>query len=813
MATHPSDAYTPFVFRICILAVLLAWPSSVVVAGEPAPSKSLSRADKKLRTRINTAIRRGARWLEKQQERDGSFPYRTGGEAQALPSGGTALALLTLLHCGAKPSDSAIRRGFKYLRKTYEARKLEPNKWTSGLKVYETAVTIMALAQLGTEPSKPRAGRRPKKRELSPEDRAWLVELTTWLMGCQQPNGGFSYYPYGGPDESNSQYAMLAIREARRLGVDVPQKVFDDALAYWTSTQEKEGPRIRRHVESGGDGVFDAERTVAPEYDHARGWGYRGSKPRGSMTAAGVAIAGILRHELRTVEGRAKAAKAMRDGLAWLGEHFSVTENPGWGRFHYYYLYGLERAAVVAEVIYVGKHRWYAEGARLLVGAQERDGSWKTTERGGEGVVDPCFALLFLVRSTGRSYRIPAITPSASERSGEGAEAARSDPKPEEIHKTLAALAEAVEAAKRAEAYGDAARLRAAMTELARVRTELVALRDRTEAAGLLATLLVALEEADSWLADFAVEPEDDAGVREETPPAEAELAAPADPLVPDATPLPAPPYGEIEATRILSIWCRRAGDRYAELADPAARAALARDAAQHAGAVALPMLDRWFATEASASARLGIQDALVDIGGWRVARSMRQYARRDRERGRMDALEVIYRCLQKPDEVEPERPFVRAIREFHRLRDRPLSVGIQRRLDAMGAAGVAALGQLLYIDDFGYHALTIDMLGKKKDVRAVPPLVFKMNRFKFDYREQLPAHLALVRMGWHAVPALIERLDDRAGGTWISWTLRKITRETTGTQRRKWAEWWRKEKRKHPELDGLPEDGGSAGG
>ena len=280
---------------------------------------------------------------------------------------------------------------------------------TSGLKTYETAVTVMALAQLGTERDPPRRGRGRKQSLLEESDRHWMQEMTNWLVEQQQSNGGWGY-PFDGTDESNSQYAVLALKEARRLKMRVPTKVFEDALDFWVSRQEKDGPRVRRHEEQGGDGVFEAQRTVARVWDHARGWGYRGSEARGSMTAAGVAAAAIVRSELRSRKKRLAAERAMYDGLAWLGQNFSATGNPGSTRFHYYYLYGLERAGVLGGVVWMGEHRWYAEGARYLVDAQERDGSWVTTEPCGAGVVDPCFALLFLARSTSHSYGV-TVTP------------------------------------------------------------------------------------------------------------------------------------------------------------------------------------------------------------------------------------------------------------------------------------------------------------------------------------------------------------------------------------------------------------------
>ena len=106
----------------------------------------------------------------------------------------------------------------------------------------------------------------------------------------------------------------------------------------------------------------------------------------------------------------------------------------------------------------------------------------------------------------------------------------------------------------------------------------------------------------------------------------------------------------------------------------------------------------------------------------------------------------------------------------------------------------LAGLGARVAFDFGEAGVLTVDG-------RAVPPLVYKMNRFKFEYRVQMPAHRALMEMGWYGVPALIARLDNRAAGIWISWTLRKISGETMGTDKRKWDNWWKSEKLMHPEL------------
>jgi hypothetical protein len=249
-----------------------------------------------------------------------------------------------------------------------------------------------------------------------------MQEMVDRLVKTQR--GGAWRYPSGGYDHSNSQYALLALKEARSVGLEVPEETFAKALRHFLAQQQRNGRRVPRYEESGGDGVYAASRTRAPGHDRTRGWGYVGPSPAtGSMTAAGVAAVAICLSELDDGPSRRLAAKgeqAIRDGIAWLGAHFSVRENPGAGPlWHYYYLYGLERAGVLARVVYMGERRWYAEGARFLVDSQRPDGAWRPArairvEQGAfwEGdVVDQSFALLFLARATARALGVATEDP------------------------------------------------------------------------------------------------------------------------------------------------------------------------------------------------------------------------------------------------------------------------------------------------------------------------------------------------------------------------------------------------------------------
>ncbi len=124
------------------------------------------------------------------------------------------------------------------------------------------------------------------------------------------------------------------------------------------------------------------------------------------MTASGVcslilAKSQLVKSPLLTKELGARVDQAIYDGLAWLDLHWTVEENPGGARSHYYYLYALERVGVLGQIDLIGAHRWYVDGAKHLIGAQADDGHWNSgTEIEPGDVIDTCFALLFLKKAT-----------------------------------------------------------------------------------------------------------------------------------------------------------------------------------------------------------------------------------------------------------------------------------------------------------------------------------------------------------------------------------------------------------------------------
>jgi len=382
--------------------LLLILVSAPALGGD----KATKAADRKLEKLVDEAIDRGAKWLRNRQKPDGSFPslYH-----RNYPMGPTALALLALLHSGEDPKSEVVGRGFAWVMNAHR------QAGDQGRMTYSVSVTIMALAEYGRA-----LGAKKGKFSLPDAELRWLKDLTRWLVARQTAQGVWHYPTGGAYDHSNTQYALLALKEARRVGVRVTPTVFANALAHFLRVQEKNGPRVPRFEEHGGDGVYSRDRKRVPGADRARGWGYTDRMPpTGSMTAAGVAAVAIASGEIpggKWKHLREKGRTSMRDGIAWLGKNFSVKVNPRSGPvWHYYYLYGLERSGVLAGVVYMGKHRWYAAGAKYLVDSQSPDGAWRTAmgrmpgapgAKGAVDVVDPAFALLFLVRATARSFGV-----------------------------------------------------------------------------------------------------------------------------------------------------------------------------------------------------------------------------------------------------------------------------------------------------------------------------------------------------------------------------------------------------------------------
>ena len=321
--------------------------------------------------KIQHSIEKAREWLLSQQRANGSWECSIRTEDTRV--GATALVMLALANAGVDRTNVALQKGLDWLRRE------QPND------TYSVSLQTLVMAML------------------SPGvDRVILERNVAWLEKAQvrkEPaKGSWSYgQSKGTGDNSNAQFALLALHEADRAGVPVRQEVWTHARAYWADCINPDGS-----------------------------WGYTvgNSGGSGSMTCAGIASMWITAEHTGTPDAKVKvddilcctggtSPQPLERGLQWLGKNFSVAENPRSGQtWLYYYLYGLERVGRFTARRFIGPHDWYLEGSKALVASQDAlNGSF----RGGrieDPIVATSFALLFLAKGrrpvlVGKSRHVP----------------------------------------------------------------------------------------------------------------------------------------------------------------------------------------------------------------------------------------------------------------------------------------------------------------------------------------------------------------------------------------------------------------------
>ena len=278
------------------------------------------------------------------------------------PGGQTALALLALMTAGVDSQDPVIQRGLAHLRRIKSDQ------------TYVLGLQIMVYSMAKED-----------------QDKARIQDNADMLAKNHQP-GGWGYKGGGEPDNSNTQYALLGLHEARQAGAKVDPNLLEAVHTEYVKTQQTDG-----------------------------GWVYRKSQQRVTMTMTTAGLCGLLISGKEMQQGRQKLLpdgsdpqcgqyeddKSVAGALAWIGREFpsKLTREEAADTWisPYYALYGLERAGRLSGERFFGGHDWYRVGCEYLVSIQNRDGSWsaaghKTDQLDGNGSIPTSFALLFLAK-------------------------------------------------------------------------------------------------------------------------------------------------------------------------------------------------------------------------------------------------------------------------------------------------------------------------------------------------------------------------------------------------------------------------------
>ncbi len=268
-------------------------------------------------------VNKGLQWLEKYQQKDGSWklegPYKNGGRKNDTAA--TAMALLPFLRAGithkAKPpTNKVVLKGLTYLIRTQN-----PRTGDLGGGSYAHFLGTMVLCRAYGMTQDPRL-RRPAKMAVN------------YIIAAQHICGCWRYRPKQSCDLSNTGWVAQALELAAVSKLEVPKTTVVRLVQFLDSCEAKGG-----------------------------GYSYLPARPASpSMTAAGL----LCRH---TVQGwgpkNPKFTKAMKKyilGLKTIGRPRAYT--------NYY-------ATKVVQALHGEKQQiWNKAMKKHLLDRQEADGSW-----------------------------------------------------------------------------------------------------------------------------------------------------------------------------------------------------------------------------------------------------------------------------------------------------------------------------------------------------------------------------------------------------------------------------------------------------
>jgi hypothetical protein len=436
---------------------------AVMAAGSPA--RAVDQED------INRAVEHGIEAL-----RRGQAPEF--GPWQRSSIGPTALVGLTLLECGVPADDKDVQRAAQAVRKeavsttyTYAIsssilfldRLGDPDDipliesltvrllagqdsmggWTYNCPAISDSerrrlqATVDQRKELVGRRELPKPGTKRTVKDLPEEIRQQIADAERAVVANPQ-------YAWGASDNSNTQFAALALWVGRRQGLPVERAL------------DRLGRRFRVSQNEDGGWPYRIIQRPPNVPVNAMPMGFRSTA---SMTCAGLICLAVSDASILEVGRERKPDAKPRDlskdpvltrGLQALGAVIENPKNirlaPGWGprggfnpkdgppggrggppapppgfktppggarggppdpegfmnQFQvsgrtYYFLWSLERVGVAFGLKTIGNKDWYGWGAEMLLANQQADGSW-VGDADALGT-DTCFALLFLKRA------------------------------------------------------------------------------------------------------------------------------------------------------------------------------------------------------------------------------------------------------------------------------------------------------------------------------------------------------------------------------------------------------------------------------
>lgn len=365
--------------KLVICAVALLVPSLVIAGPADPGAAERGRA---------LADKAAAYLLSVQDEETGGWSHNPSGPNLPAIS---ALVLIGLLdHPSHDANDPAIRRGLDYILGFAQG---DGGIYDNLLPSYNTAIAISALARSG-----------------SPEDREAMFRARSFLLGLQHhadstiegpaagsvekigPDhpfyGGVGYGRSGRPDMSNLHFFMAALEDS---GFSPEEEAVQRALKFLERCQMEDSINDMAYADGSTQGGFvystspnrdeiGVGESKAGEIEETLSDGTVASRLRayGSVTYMG--FKSYAYAELDAEDPRVVAARR------WIGENYTLEENPGIGADGQYYFYltfarGLDAwGEQKLELADCSERDWAADLIDQLETMQNPDGSFRSVD-------------------------------------------------------------------------------------------------------------------------------------------------------------------------------------------------------------------------------------------------------------------------------------------------------------------------------------------------------------------------------------------------------------------------------------------------
>lgn len=199
---------------------------------DAAPARRLPEG---ITPRTQIAIQRGLNYLTRHQARDGAWTNQ--GRYGAYPIAMTSLAGLALLMDGNTTTQGRyapnVDRAAKYLLRAATPNGLIARLDHEARPMYGHGFSMLFLSQLHG------MAEDPTRAEMTHNILTRAVDLTA---RSQSRDGGWYYTPGASRDEGSVTVTQVqALRSCRNVGIAVPKRVIDSAMAYLAQSQNSDG--------------------------------------------------------------------------------------------------------------------------------------------------------------------------------------------------------------------------------------------------------------------------------------------------------------------------------------------------------------------------------------------------------------------------------------------------------------------------------------------------------------------------------------------------------------------------------------------